>query len=226
MKRIVIFVLIGLLLFLVSACVKSTQQTGQAGNPTALNSSSSSSSEGNTKSPSNYRKSDLLEMTLYNMYYKFALDYPGGWITKRAACGTLIDTRNIYFAIDQYSEDLHGKYGYSLESIKNVDEIFPQMSKQFLTVSYNEHSSLTNRQITITKNENLKINGYDMVRFEGYMDTPDDEVKKVQLIGYATFFQKYPVYFVAVDITPDQSKYQGEMKELIDAMAKTFREYE
>lgn len=172
-----------------------------------------------------YEQSVFLQSKYINDVYGFALDIPRGLEKKDSAGGTVYASKDndYYIVVDQYTKNGSDKYKYSIASIKNSGDIVQQMILQVEAVTSIQHNTKS-RKITFSETKKLTVGGYDMLRHEGYMETPKEKVAKNNVITYATFYEGFPVYFMIVDTREDQTSNQN-IETIIDAMAKTFRKY-
>lgn len=162
----------------------------------------------------------------------FEIDVPTGWGGSNQGTGwgyTDLE-RELYVIYDTYLEPTSRiRYEVNLENIKSADQVVEGMEKQFLSTGMCLLPLSKTEDYEIIKKENVKVNEWDMCRYEGKFileDNPRIQIKdkKAHFVAYTVIKDGYPIYFVVVDES-DAQEQAAVVGELADKIAKTFREY-
>lgn len=135
-----------------------------------------------------------------------------------------------YFVVtDNYLEPASKLiYDVKIEEIKTASDILVGMKNQIISALKFGHITAARYDYKITNQKEVKINGYDMVRFEGIfyllydVENPAVDYTEAKFVGYSLMKDGVPVYFI-VSEKPNQ-KNPIDIGQLADKMAKTFRE--
>lgn len=183
---------------------------------------------GNQSEESNQKKYEDLKYT-YNEDYpaKYTVDIPEYVMSWNIGhCIHLGDDKMILF--DKYMDFGYEDYGYKLEDFKQPSDVVKKMKKQIITVVLAYENSNYAKDLVIKSEKNMKINGFDFVKTNAYIETEAGmgvSGNKINLVIYSTIKDGYPIYIAGVDLTKEQESI-SEIEEITDKIADTFRELE
>ena len=114
------------------------------------------------------------------------------------------------------------------EAIKTVEDIIPNMKRPIILSSHAK-SYTDIRDVVVTSQERITVNGREASRFKGYFDCESDDgtVKNRYIVGYALFYKDEPMYLLGTVSSNDQEQeYIDEVTKTVDDMIKTLRDGE
>ena len=114
------------------------------------------------------------------------------------------------------------------EAIKTVEDIIPNMKRPIILSSHAK-SYTDIRDVVVTSQERITVNGREASRFKGYFDCESDDgtIKNRYIVGYALFYKDEPMYLLGTVSSNDQEQeYIDEVTKTVDDMIKTLRDGE
>lgn len=225
-KSICIAVLVGMMLSM-NACGEKKNETI---NPiqteqSAVNDSSIQTNNGNkNEGKQDYEKIDYLTDTYREPRYKATIDGPN-LIRFSEAPSQLWNADSQYFIIMGIYNDVWDQV--DREAIKTVEDIVPNL-KEYILLSSKDKAYVTEvKDIVITDQKRVTINGRETNRFEGYYDCPssDGTISNRYIMGYSLFYKDQPMYLMGIVSSNDQEqKYKDTVTKTVDDMIKTLRD--
>ena len=143
------------------------------------------------------------------------------------AASQLWNAGSRYFIIVGFYKDYWGDV-VDREAIKTVEDIIPNMKRPIILSSHAK-SYTDIRDVVVTSQERVTVNGREASRFKGYFDceSEDGTVKNRYIVGYALFYKDEPMYLLGTVSSNDQEQeYIDEVTKTVDDMIKTLRDGE
>ena len=143
------------------------------------------------------------------------------------AASQLWNADSKYFIIVGFYKDYWGDV-VDREAIKTVEDIIPNMKRPIILSSHAK-SYTDIRDVVVTSQERITVNGREASRFKGYFDCESDDgtVKNRYIVGYALFYKDEPMYLLGTVSSNDQEQeYIDEVTKTVDDMIKTLRDGE
>lgn len=147
------------------------------------------------------------------------------WRLVRVGTGWYSMNENLCIIYDQFLEGAsETDFKIDPSTIKTPDQIIDGMKAQFLSTATGE-LPVSDYDYEIKKKENVKVNDWDMCRYEGIFILKNTSIKdnKASFVAYSVIKENHPVYFVVIDKSYEQTHGQ-ELGPLADKIAKTFRD--
>lgn len=220
MRKILLSLIYGVLILgLVTGCGGNNTTTGE-------NNSDTSNSQ-NNNSGKNYEIADELEgiVDFHTTTTQACFSSPGT-LVKRERTGFKIDLGGYYVVWDAYLDTTSvSNYGVDISKIGKSSQIIDGMREQFLTVATDPLIRADKYDYTITDQKDIKINGYEMTKFNGKFTLTHKWVidyNEADFVGYSIMKDSKPLYFVVVDIPTGENRINIE--EMADKIAKSFRD--
>lgn len=169
---------------------------------------------------------------------KYCVDGPNkqvfnnGFLYSRGHYDSKLGHVDSYFVIYDNYMDTSSEllYGVKKDNIKTPSDIIVEMKEQIIRGLEYAHFRATRYDYKITNQKEVKINGYDMFRFEGTfnllydIENPAVDYTEADFVGYSLIKDGIPIYFI-VGERPNESN-QIDIGKLADKIAKTLREYD
>lgn len=133
----------------------------------------------------------------YNEDYpaKYTVDIPEYVMSWNIGhCIHLGDDKMILF--DKYMDFGYEDYGYKLEDFKQPSDVVKKMKKQIITVVLAYENSNYAKDLVIKSEKTMKINGFDFVKTNAYIETEAGmgvSGNKINLVIYSTIKDGYPI---------------------------------
>lgn len=169
---------------------------------------------------------------------EFLINTPGRYAAENTGGCYETNMKDYAVEIDSYLQgSSNSLYNVDLDKITSIEQILPQMEKQFIDTLTSLIKNNEETTLTIESTEKTKINNWEMVHYTGYFNVGKDErgnsVYANDRIGfgaYAMFFAvedgkdviNMPIYFAGVDISSEQA-YTRKANDMALKMAKSFR---
>lgn len=84
------------------------------------------------------------------------------------------------------------------------------------------HSNVNS--LTVTTESTETINGMEVYRYEGILNTDDSKIQEVYAVGYSFVFEGMPINVIGSVIDPEQDQEMiDELRTIVDAMIPTIR---
>lgn len=189
-----------------------------------------------TKYESNEDLPGTIEINLSSI--KYCIDGPNkqlfnkGFVYSNGHYDSNLGHVESYFVIyDQYEKETSELlYDIQISEIKKPSDVIVGMKNQVIRALKYPHILAENYDYKITNQKDVKINGYNMSRFEGTLyflydiENPDVDYKEANFVGYSLIKDGNPIYFI-VGERPNKSN-PINIGELADKIVKTFRDYD
>ena len=204
------------------------------GNQTTNNSDDNNSDNTNNK----YERDEDLpgDMGVYYDNVAYCIDGPNkqvfnkGSLFSRGHYDSELGHVDSYFVITDNYNDPASKliHDVKIEEIKTASDILIGMKKQIISALEEGHINAARYDYKITNQKEVKINDYNMIRFEGIfyllydVENPAVDYTEANFVGYSLMKDGVPVYFI-VSEKPNQN-HPIDIGKLADKMAKTFRD--
>lgn len=111
-------------------------------------------------------------------------------------------------------------------AIKTVEDIVPNLKNDIIKSSESECYAKI-RDVNITSQKKVTINGREANRFEGHFDSDsaDGSISDKYIVGYSLFFKDAPMFLVGVVSSNGQEQeYKDTVTKTVDDMIKTLRD--
>ena len=199
--------------------------TQTAGSTQTQQGTGDKNTKGNDKKVT-YKKDPDLPDTLRSELttQSYWIDVPG-WGLTTLGSGYYSMNKNICVVYDQFLEGASDTdFKIDPSTIKTPDQIIDAMKAQFLSTATGK-LPVSDYDYEIKKKENVKVNDWDMCRYEGIFILKNTSIKdnKASFVAYSVIKENHPVYFVVIDKSYEQTHGQ-ELGPLADKIAKTFRD--
>jgi hypothetical protein len=116
--------------------------------------------------------------------------------------------------------------GVDRAAIKTVEDIIPNLKDDIIKSSESECYAKI-RDVNITSQKKVSINGREANRFEGHFDSDssDGSISDKYIVGYSLFFKDAPMFLIGVVSSNGQEQeYKDTVTKTIDDMIKTLRD--
>ncbi len=225
-KGICIAVLVGMIMSMTACGEKKNEsanpvQTSQA----AVNSGKDQDERDNkSEAKKDYENFDYLTNTYRDPRNYGAIDGPNLISFREGGIANIWNADSQYFISVVFYAD-YMKDRVDREAIKTVEDIVPKLKDLILLSSRKAYGEI--RDIVITSEKKVTINGMETNRFEGHFDSDsaDGSVSDKYIVGYSLFFKDEPMYLMGVVSSNGQEqKYIDTVTKTVDDMIKTLRD--
>ncbi len=223
-KSICIALLLGMVLSMTGCVEKKNEPTNpiHTEQPAENNSTTQKENENKNNGKKNYEKFDYLTNTYREPEYKATIDGPN-LISFFDAASQVWNADGQYCIIMGNYND--GWDQADREAIKTVEDIVPNLKTYIILSSRKAYGEI--RDVVITSEKKVTINGMETNRFEGHFDSDsaDGSVSDKYIVGYSLFFKDEPMYLMGVVSSNGQEqKYKDTVTKTVDDMIKTLRD--
>jgi hypothetical protein len=167
----------------------------------------------------NYEKFDYLTNTYSNPSNNGTIDGPNLISFQEGGIANIWNADGQYFISVVFYEK------YMKDSVKTVEDIIPNLKDLIILSSRKARGEI--RDVVISSQKKVTINGIETNRFEGYFDSDssDGSVSDKYIVGYSLFFKDEPMYLMGVVSSNGQEQeYKDTVTKTVDDMIKTLRD--
>lgn len=223
-KSICIAVLVGMIISMTSCGEKKDEPVNPAQTSQTSANSSTDQKEIKSEDKKNYEEFDYLTNTYSDPRNYGTIDGPNLISFKEGGIANIWNADSQYFISVVFYAD-YMKDSVDREAIKTVEDIVPKLKDLIVLSSRKAYGEI--RDVVITSEKKVTINGMETNRFEGYFDSDstDGSVSDKYIVGYSLFFKDEPMYLMGVVSSNGQEeKYKDTVTKTVDDMIKTLRD--
>lgn len=224
-KSICIAILIGMMIS-VSGCGEKKDEpsnTVQTEQPTVNSDEKQSNNENKNEGKKDYEEFDYLINEYRDPDYKALINGPNLNSFVENGIANIWNADRKYFISAAFYKDYWSDVDRA--AIETVEDIIPNLKNRIIRVSESECYAKI-RDVIITSQKKVTINGMETNRFEGYFDSKssDGSISDKYIVGYSLFFKDEPMYLMGVVSSNGQEQeYKDKVTKTVDDMIKTLR---